>query len=94
VNPGTRPLNTRIRLSVGGYLSGIIDSVSYPYPEILNWVVLVSVPTTKKTRIRKSEYFGYPYPIPVPGTRPVFIPSYKWFLELEDEGSLCLYCFL
>jgi hypothetical protein len=85
-------LNTRIRLSVGGYLPDIIDSVSYPYPEILNRVVPVSVPTTKKTRIRirKSEYFGYPYPIPVPGTRPVFIPSYKWFLELEDEGSLCL----
>jgi hypothetical protein len=71
-------------------LPGIIGSVSYPYPEILNRVVPVSVPTTKKTCIciRKSGYFGYPYPIPVPGTRPVFIPSCSSNTTSSDAGTI------
>lgn len=66
--PGTRQRGTRILPSIFGYLSGISDSVSYPYPG-----VPISVPTQK---------YLYPYPkirpvlILVSDTRPGYPSGY------------------
>lgn len=63
---GTRPISTRIRFGIGGYLLDITNSVSYPYPDAINRVVPVSVPPTKiSVSVSKNPGFL----LPVSGTR-------------------------
>jgi hypothetical protein len=58
----------RVPVSDPGF-SGIDRVLVIPYPTRIR-------PDKQNTRIRIQNYvsFWYPYPIPVPGTRPVFIP--------------------